>query len=94
MNKLIKKHAVMMEYVIVAVLVAAVVVVAVLFFGRSVKDEFDVASRSMFDANKAESMQTTAKGKLDGNVSAAENHAKAMNDYGGNQSGKGEKGKK
>ena len=35
-SKTQKKHAVMMEYVIIAVLIAAAVVVAVIMFGKTV----------------------------------------------------------
>ena len=38
MRNITKKHAVMMEYVIIAVLIAAAVVVAVIMFGKSVSN--------------------------------------------------------
>ena len=40
-----RKHAVMMEYVIIAVLVAAAVVVAVIMFGKNVSSEMNVATQ-------------------------------------------------
>ena len=39
-----KKHAVMMEYVIIAVLIVAAVVVAVIMFGKTVNKEMNVAN--------------------------------------------------
>lgn len=83
MNKLIKKHAVMMEYVIVAVLVAAVVVVAVIFFGRSVKSEFNVAGTAMFDAKDAQAQQGKAKTAQKQGVDKATKHAEKMHKYDG-----------
>ena len=60
-KKLVKKHAVMMEYVIVAVLIAAAVVVAVMVFGRTTKEEFNVAATAMSDAKGAEDLQKNLK---------------------------------
>ena len=78
---LIKKHAVMMEYVIVAVLIAAAVVVAVMVFGRTVKDEFNVASTSMVDASKADTKQQSLKTSVKDNTDTATTHAKDMQNY-------------
>lgn len=80
-KKLKKMHAVMMEYVIVAVLIAAAVVVAVLVFGRTVKSEFNVATTSMVDADKAERQQGDIQKNVDANNQTASDHAKAMNNY-------------
>lgn len=80
-KKLIKKHAVMMEYVIVAVLIAAAVVVAVMVFGRTVKTEFNVASTAMVNAKDAEKQQKTARTDTKSNTGTATDHAKGMQGY-------------
>lgn len=78
---LVKKHAVMMEYVIIAVLIAAAVVVAVMVFGRTVKDEFNVASTSMVDASKADQKQQSLKSAVKDNAETATMHTKDMQNY-------------
>ena len=45
MKQVTRKHAVMMEYVIIAVLIAAAVVVAVIMFGKNVSKEMNVATQ-------------------------------------------------
>ena len=57
-----KRHAVMMEYVIIAVLIAAAVVVAVIMFGKNVSSEMNVATKSMSDAKGAAGCERTRKG--------------------------------
>ena len=69
----------MMEYVIIAVLVAAAVVVAVVMFGRTVKDEFNVATTSMVDAEKAKKAQTDLGSTVDKRVEKANTHGNEMN---------------
>ena len=80
--KAIKKHAVMMEYVIIAVLVAAAVVVAVVMFGRTVKDEFNVATTSMVSAKDAKQAQSDLGSNVKDRVEKADKHANGMNDVG------------
>lgn len=80
-KKLIKKHAVMMEYVIVAVLIAAAVVVAVMVFGRTVKSEFNVASTAMVNAKNAEEQQKTTRTNIKDNTGKATSHAQGMQGY-------------
>ena len=58
--------AVMMEYVIVAVLVAAAAVVAIAYFGRQVVNEASVATTAMSgNGNAAATDQKTAQGLAD-----------------------------
>ena len=80
-KKLIKKHAVMMEYVILAVLIAAAVVVAVMVFGRTVKSEFNVASTAMVNAKDAEKQQQATRKATKSNTAAATKHAQSMQGY-------------
>ena len=60
---IVKKRAVMMEYVIIAVLIAAAVVVAVIMFGKNVSHEMNVATKSMSNAKGAENYQGELKKK-------------------------------
>ena len=69
MKQVTRKHAVMMEYVIIAVLIAAAVVVAVIMFGKNVSKEMNVATQAMSDAKGAETAQK------------ANEHEKAMHNY-------------
>lgn len=87
-KKLIKKHAVMMEYVIVAVLIAAAVVVAVMVFGRTVKSEFNVASTAMVNAKDAETQQKTTRANVKVNTGKATSHAQGMQGYNDIKDGK------
>ena len=80
-KKLIKKHAVMMEYVIVAVLIAAAVVVAVMVFGRTTKEEFNVATTAMTDASGAKDIQQSTQDSVKKNVTKADQHAKDIQNY-------------
>ena len=57
MKKVVRKHAVMMEYVIIAVLIAAAVVVAVIMFGKNVSHEMNVATKAMSNAKGADHEQ-------------------------------------
>ena len=76
-----KKHAVMMEYVIIAVLVAAAVVVAVIMFGKNVSSEMNVATRSMSDAKGAASYQKNIEGNATQDIKKANEHEKSMHNY-------------
>ena len=76
-----KKHAVMMEYVIIAVLVAAAVVVAVLMFGKNVSKEMNVATQAMSDAKAAETAQKDVQTGTTSDIKKAETHEKNMHNY-------------
>ena len=80
-KKLIKKHAVMMEYVIVAVLIAAAVIVAVMVFGRTTKEEFNVATTAMVNADGAKDIQQSTQDSVKKNVTKADQHAKDIQNY-------------
>ena len=81
MRSITRKHAVMMEYVIIAVLIAAAVVVAVIMFGKNVSHEMNVATKSMSDAKGAENYQGELKKNAPENLKAANEHEKAMHNY-------------
>lgn len=81
MRKLTRKHAVMMEYVIIAVLIAAAVVVAVIMFGKNVSKEMNVATQSMSDPKGAEASQKTVKDGTTTDIQKANAHEKAMHNY-------------
>ena len=76
-----KKHAVMMEYVIIAVLIAAAVVVAVIMFGKNVSKEMNVATQSMSDAKGAETSQKDVQTGTQSDIKKANEHEKAMHNY-------------
>ena len=76
-----KRHAVMMEYVIIAVLIAAAVVVAVIMFGKNVSNEMNVATRSMSNAKGAENYQKNIQTQSEKDVKSANEHEKAMHNY-------------
>ena len=76
-----KKHAVMMEYVIIAVLIAAAVVVAVIMFGKNVSKEMNVATRSMSNAKGAENYQKNIQTQSEKDIKSANEHEKAMHNY-------------
>jgi Flp pilus assembly pilin Flp len=76
-----KKHAVMMEYVIIAVLIAAAVVVAVIMFGKNVSSEMNVATRSMSNAKGAENYQKNIQAQSEKDIKSANEHEKAMHNY-------------
>lgn len=67
-----KKHAVMMEYVIIAVLVAAAVVVAVIMFGKTVSQEMNVATEAMVAPGKAQTRQEGLRSDLSKKTEKAE----------------------
>ena len=79
--KMRKKHAVMMEYVIIAVLVAAAVVVAVIMFGKNVSSEMNVATKSMSDAKGAADAQKKIETEATQDVKKANEHEKSMHNY-------------
>jgi len=76
-----KKHAVMMEYVIIAVLIAAAVVVAVIMFGKNVSSEMNVATQAMSDAKGAETSQQTIQEQAASDIKKASEHEKSMHNY-------------
>ena len=76
-----KKHAVMMEYVIIAVLIAAAVVVAVIMFGKNVSKEMNVATQSMTYAKGAATTQQNLKNEAAKDIKAANEHEKNMHNY-------------
>jgi len=79
--KIQRKHAVMMEYVIIAVLVAAAVVVAVIMFGKNVSSEMNVATKSMSDAKGAATSQKSIETGAAADVKKANEHEKSMHNY-------------
>ena len=81
MKTVTKKHAVMTEYVIIAVLIAAAVVVAVIMFGKNVSNEMNVATRAMSDAKGAETAQKAVEDNTDSDITKATNHEQAMHNY-------------
>ena len=81
MRMIVKKRAVMMEYVIIAVLIAAAVVVAVIMFGKNVSHEMNVATKSMSNAKGAENYQGELKKNSAEDITAANEHEKAMHNY-------------
>ena len=76
-----RKRAVMMEYVIIAVLVAAAVVVAVIMFGKNVSSEMNVATRSMSDANGGADYQKNIQTNSQQDIKKAQSHEKDMHNY-------------
>lgn len=80
-KKIQKKYAVMMEYVIIAVMIAAAVVVAVIMFGRTVSDEMNVATQSMTNAAGAAESQSTVASKDSTRTKVATDHANKMQKY-------------
>lgn len=76
-----KKHAVMMEYVIIAVLVAAAVVVAVIMFGKNVSSEMNVATQAMSDAKGAATAQKDIQSNAASDIKKASDHEKSMHNY-------------
>lgn len=69
-----RKHAVMMEYVIIAVLVAAAVVGAVIMFSKTISKEMDVASQAMHNPNAAASKQQNNRDTHSAAVKKAQDH--------------------
>ena len=81
MRNITRKHAVMMEYVIIAVLIAAAVVVAVIMFGKNVSKEMNVATQAMSDAKGAENYQSELEKNSVQDIKTANEHEKAMHNY-------------
>ena len=71
----------MMEYVIIAVLIAAAVVVAVIMFGKNVSKEMNVATQAMSDAKGAETSQKAVETGTASDIKKANEHEKAMHNY-------------
>ncbi len=80
-RQIVRKHAVMMEYVIIAVLIAAAVVVAVIMFGKNVSKEMDVATQAMSDAGSAEDSQKKVQEGTTSDLKKSQSHEKAMHNY-------------
>jgi len=70
-----RSGGVMMEYVILAVLIAAAVVVAVAMFGKTIVGMFDVAGKG------ATTRHTEAKSTLDTTRSTQDSDAQAAEQY-------------
>ena len=81
MKQITKKHAVMMEYVIIAVLIAAAVVVAVIMFGKNVSKEMNVATQAMSDAGGAATAQAQVQSGTVKDIKKANEHEKSMHNY-------------
>ena len=81
MKKVVRKHDVMMEYVIIAVLIAAAVVVAVIMFGKNVSHEMNVATKAMSNAKGAENYQGQLKQNAAQDIQKANDHEQAMHNY-------------
>ena len=81
MKTITRKHAVMMEYVIIAVLIAAAVVVAVIMFGKNVSHEMNGATKAMSDAKGAENYQSELEKNSVQDIKKANEHEKAMHNY-------------
>jgi len=89
LKKMKKMRAVMMEYVIIAVMIAAAVVVAVMMFGDTIKGEFGVAATAMTDPSSAAQAHSDQKNTTQTNKQAAENsasqfHGSGLNNGNGN----------
>ena len=81
MRNITRKHAVMMEYVIIAVLIAAAVVVAVIMFGKNVSKEMNVATQAMSDARGAEDSQKEVETGTSQDIKKDNEHEKANHNY-------------
>ena len=74
-----KTGGVMMEYVILAVLIAAAVVVAVAMFGRTIVGMFDVAGKGATgDHSGAKAAQTQTQTKQAADAAAAKTYHDSM----------------
>ncbi|UKI32637.1 MAG: hypothetical protein L6W00_03455 [Lentisphaeria bacterium] len=81
MKTITRKHAVMMEYVIIAVLIAAAVVVAVIMFGKNVSHEMNVATKAMSDAKRSGKLSIRTGKEFSSGHQKANEHEKAMHNY-------------
>ena len=73
--------AVMMEYVIVAVLIAAAAVVAVTYFGKTIKNQFTVSAKAAAGQSAdAVTQQGEAEKTATKAVSEGKEHANAFSD--------------
>jgi hypothetical protein len=68
----------MMEYVIIAVLIAAAVVVAVIMFGKTLSKEMNVATESMLNPSTAQNLQKSVRADSSGKRDKAVSHVNAM----------------
>jgi Flp pilus assembly pilin Flp len=72
---------VMMEYVILAVLIAAAVVVAVAMFGRTIVGMFGVAAKGATTRHtEAESELQTVRGTTDGEIGEADAYSESLHE--------------
>ena len=72
---------VMMEYVILAVLIAAAVVVAVMFFGKNIKGGFNAMSQTVAgESGKAATDVETMKTDADTSETESETHRTRISD--------------
>ena len=84
------RGAVMMEYVIVAVLIAAAVAAAVAYFGQDIADMFGVAGKAATgDINKAAAKRTEVSGNVDTRATKAMNVNNTFHDVEAGASGGG-----
>ena len=73
--------ATMMEYVILAVMIAAAVTAAAIYFGNSAKNQFDVAGQAMTGSSKAaETSSGTARTVQEDEAGKAHDSLKQFND--------------
>jgi len=72
---------VMMEYVILAVLIAAAVVVAVMYFGKNIKGGFNAMSQTVAGKSQtAKQTVTDMQNDLENQATASEDHRSAIAD--------------
>ena len=70
-----EKGAVMMEYIVIALLIAAAAIVAVAVFGRTISDMFGVvATATTGDHRNAKDLQDKAQGNTKTGINAASEH--------------------
>ena len=70
-----ERGAVMMEYIVVALLIAAACVVAVAMFGRTISDMFGVAATAATgDHRNAQEQQNAAQANTKSGMKAASDH--------------------
>ena len=83
-----EKGVVMMEYIVVALLIAAACVIAVAFFGHTITGMFGSLSSSVTgDVNKAAEEQNKLQNNQDANNQAAQAHNTGKHAGGGNTEG-------
>lgn len=87
MNKpKMRKGAVMMEYVILAVLIAAAALVAIIYFGRTITSQAETATLATAgESSMSSSNAKDLRGKQEGWKNEAQEHNKKFHDKGGDQ---------